>query len=428
MKRLGLLLFAILFALVLAACGGDSDDNFRDSDSSDNQSSQDNGSSDDSSDSGDVEVIKIGTLHPLTGPQASEGQEMRDAIQLAIDEINENGGIKSLGGAKVELVASDSENNPEKGISEVQTMDSAGVVGIIGPYTTAVALAATQEAERIGVPFIVDVGSADAITERGFKYTFRIQPNASKFPEAFLKYVPMLNEENGVELTTVINAHEDSDFGTGMANVLKENAATAGIDVIDTLPHSYDTADLSTDVNKIKAQNPDIVSATTYLNDGQLLVETLIGADVKPKAIIGMASGAFSNAKFIREQTSINQYIMDINYAMNPNSELTAEIKAKYEEKYNKGLGPNAAISYTAAIVLLDAIERAGSTDRDAIRDAIAETKLSDHILAQDEIVFDETGQNANAQPVVNQIIDGQSYVVMPEPYKERDAVYPLPN
>lgn len=421
MKRLSLLLLAIFFALVLAACGGDSDDNFRETDSSDEQSTQENGASD------DVDVVKIGSLHPLTGPQASEGQEMRDAIQLAIDEINENGGIQSLGGAKVELIDSDSENNPEKGISEVQTMDSAGVVGIIGPYTTAVALAATQEAERIGLPFIVDVGSADEITNRGFNYTFRIQPPASKFPEAFLKYVPELNEEYGVDLKTVINAHEDSDFGTGMASVLKENAAAAGIEVLDTLPHPFDTADLSSDVNKIKSQNPDIVSATTYLNDGQLLVETLIGADVKPKAIIGMASGAFSNAKFIREQTSINQYIMDVNYAMNPNSDLTAEVKAKYEEKYNKGLGPNAAISYTAAKVLLDAIERAGSTDRDAIREAIAETKLTDHILAQEEIIFDETGQNVNAQPVVNQIIDGQSYVVMPEPYKEKDAVYPLP-
>ena len=108
-------------------------------------------------------------------------------------------------------------------------------------------------------------------------------------------------------MKTVINAHEDSDFGTGMANVLKENAAAAGLEVLDTLPHPFDTADLSSDVNKIKAQNPDIVSATTYLNDGQLLVETLIGANVKPKAIIGMASGAFSNAQLLaNKQTSTN--------------------------------------------------------------------------------------------------------------------------
>lgn len=418
MKRFTLLMLGALFVIFLAACGGDG--------GADDATQPTEGETGGES-SGDVDVIKIGTLHPLTGPQASEGQEMRDAVQLAIDEVNENGGIESLGGAKVELVEGDSENNPEKGISEIQQMDSAGVVGVVGPYTTAVALAATQEAERIGLPFIVDVGSADEITGRGFDYTFRIQPSASSFPEAFLKYIPELNEANDVDLTTVINAHEDSDFGTGMANVLKDQAEAAGIDVLDTLPHSFDTADLSSDVNKIKSQNPDIVSATTYLNDGQLLVETLIGSGVEPKAIVGMASGAFSNAKFIKEETAINQYIMDVNYAMNPNSDLTEEVKAKYEEKYNKGLGPNAAISYTAAKVLLDAIERAGSTDRDEIRAAISETNLTDHILAQEEVKFDETGQNVNAQPVVNQIIDGESKVVMPDEYKAADPVYPLP-
>lgn len=306
-------------------------------------------------------------------------------------------------------------------------MDSQGVLGIVGPYTTAVALAATQEAERAGIPFIVDVGSADDITDRGFAYTFRIQPPASSFPKAFLEYIPMLNEENNVELTTVINAHEDSDFGTGMANVLKENAEAAGLDVLDTLPHPFDTADLSSDVNKIKSLEPDIVSSTTYLNDGQLLIETLLGAGFKPKAIVGMASGAFSNAKFIQEKQDINQYLMDVNYAMNPNSELTAEVKEKYQDKFGKGLGPNAAISYTAAKVLLDAIERAGSTDRDKVREEITKTNLTDHILAQDAIKFDETGQNENAQPVVNQIIDGETKVVMPEEYKAADPVYPLP-
>lgn len=412
MKKFNLTLFSVILILILAACGSGSEEPAEGSGGGSGE---------------EADVIKIGSLHPLTGSQASEGQEMRDAVQLAIDEVNENGGIESLGGAKVELVEGDSENNPEKGISEVQQMDSQEVVGIVGPYTTAVALAATQEAERSGIPFIVDVGSADEITERGFDYTFRIQPPASSFPEAFLEYIPMLNEQNDVDLTTVVNAHEDSDFGSGMAAVLSENAEAAGMEVLDTLPHPFDTADLSSDVNKIKSMEPDIVSSTTYLNDGQLLMEALIGSGYEAKAIVGMASGAFSNAKFIEEEQEINQYLMDVNYATNPNSELTAEVKEKYQEKYNKGLGPNAALSYTAAVVLLDAVERAGSTDRDKVREEITNTNLEDHILAQEAVTFDENGQNENARPVVNQIIDGESMVVMPDEYKAEDPVYPLP-
>src|SRR5699024_1086556 len=191
MKKFNLTLFSVILILILVACGSGSEEPAEGSGGGSGE---------------EADVIKIGSLHPLTGSQASEGQEMRDAVQLAIDEVNENGGIESLGGAKVELVEGDSENNPEKGISEVQQMDSQEVVGIVGPYTTAVALAATQEAERSGIPFIVDVGSADEITERGFDYTFRIQPPASSFPEAFLEYIPMLNEQNDVDLTTVVNA------------------------------------------------------------------------------------------------------------------------------------------------------------------------------------------------------------------------------
>lgn len=404
MKKIYSTVLVSLLVLILAACGEDDTSS--------------------SSTDGDDDVIKIGSLHPLTGAQASEGQEMRDAIQLAIDEKNEDGGID---GKEIELVEGDSENNPEKGISEVQKMDKEGVVGIVGPYTTAVALSATQEAEKAGLPFIVDVGSADEITERGFDFTFRMQPPASMFPEGFLEYVQQLNEKFDEDLTTVINAHEDSDFGTGMSNVLEENAESAGIDLLETLPHAADTADLSSDINKIKAASPDIVTSSTYLNDGQLLIEEILDSGYEPKAIVGMASGAFSNSKFIEEKQDINQHIMDVNYAINRNNDLTEEVSEKYKENFDKGLGPNAALSYMGAVVLLEAIENADSTDRETVRDAIADINISDHILAQEDIYFDENGQNANAQPVVNQIIDGESKVVLPEEYKTEEAVYPLP-
>src|SRR5690625_939179 len=122
---------------------------------------------------GAEETVKIGTLHPLSGGQALEGQEMRDAIRLAVQEKNGNGGIESLNGMKIELIESDHEGLPEKGITEVQKLDRQNVVGIIGAYSSNVALTATQEAERAKVPFLVDIGTVNEITERGFEYTFR---------------------------------------------------------------------------------------------------------------------------------------------------------------------------------------------------------------------------------------------------------------
>ncbi|AOV07418.1 hypothetical protein BI350_07615 [Sporosarcina ureilytica] len=373
----------------------------------------------------DGNSVKIGSIHPLSGGLAQEGQEMRDAIRLAIEEVNEAGGIKSLDGAKIELVESDHEGLAEKGVTEVQKLDSAKVVGIIGTYSSGVALPATQEAERSGIPFVVDIGSADEITERGFKYTFRMQPPATSFSKDFLTYFEEINKSTNTPLKTAVIVHEDSVFGSSIAKAINEQAEEYELEVLATLPHSAATADLSTTINKITSLKPDIVLSTTYLRDGVMLVEGLQNTKFTPKAIIGVANGAFSNASFITDEAAANQNLMDVNYTINPKSEEATKVKEAYLEKYNKHLGPNAAYSYMAAKVLIDAIERAGSTDRTAVMQALEETDYTDHILPQDTIKFDEKGQNINARAVLNQIFENESKVVYPEEYQEVEYVYP---
>lgn len=419
MKRVTHVLFLSFLVLALVACGSNA------SSTSEGEVGTDDDTQEESTEA--VDVVKIGALHPLSGAQAPEGQEMNKAVQMAIDEVNEAGGIESLGGAQVELISGDHENNPEKGVSEVQRMTSEGVAGIVGPYTSGVALVATQEAEKQQVPFIIDIGSADEITERGFQFTFRTQPPATFFGEHFLTYFNELNEELDEKLTTAVLAYEDSVFGTSISGVIKNGAEDIGLEILGEFPHPASTPDLSSDVNKIKSLNPDVVISTTYLNDGTLLVQGMKEAGFEPKAIIGAASGAYSNAQFIAEETVLNQYIMDVNYTINPKSDLANEVKEKFREKYNQNFGPNAAYSYEATKVLLRAIERAGTTDREAVREEITKTDYTDHVLPQGPMVFDETGQNINAQPVLNQIVDGESIVVYPEEYKVADPVFPMP-
>lgn len=409
MKKLGLWFTLIIAMVFIVACGDENTD----------------GVAGDSGSSKDGDVVKIGSLHPLSGGLALEGQEMRDGVKLAVEERNEAGGIKSLGGKKVELIDKDHEGSPEKGVSEVQKLEREGVAGIIGAYSSGVALPATQEAERSRIPFVIDIGSADEITNRGFKYTFRLQPAATSFSKDFLEILDDLNVNASEKLTKIVLVHEDSIFGTSIANAIEDEASKHGLDVIGVLPHTSSTADLSTTINKISALKPDIVVTTTYLRDGVMLVEGIENSNFQPKAIIGVANGAFSNASFFTDYKAINNNIMDVNYTINPKSELATSVQTKYKEKFDRELGPNAAYSYMATVVLLDAIERAGSTDRDKIQEELRKTKLEDHILAAGTIEFDETGQNINARAVLNQIMDGASYVVGPEEYKVKDPVFP---
>lgn len=403
MKKWSLMLLLIVSTVIFAAC---------------NSGGTESGNTEEN-------TIKIGSLHPLSGGLALEGQEMRDAVKLAVEERNAEGGITSLGGAQIELIEADHEGSPEKGVSEVQKLDREGVLGIIGTYSSGVALPATQEAERTGLPFVVDIASANDITERGFKYTFRLQPAATSFSVDFLEMLQELNNNASEKLTKVVLVHEDSVFGTSIADAIESHANEYGIEVLDVLPHAASTADLSTTINKISSLKPEIVVVTTYLRDGVLLVEGIENSNFTPKAIIGVANGAFSNASFLTDYQSINNNIMDVNYTINQKSELAQAVKDKYKEKYGRDLGPNGAYSYMATVVLLDAIERAGTTDREKIQEELRKTKLEDHILAAGTIEFDEKGQNINAQGVLNQIKNGESVVVWPEEYQVEEPVYP---
>ncbi len=123
--------------------------------------------------------MKVGVLQPLTGALANDGQAGRLGAELAIKAINDAGGIKSLGGAKIEPDFGDARSTPEGGSAEVERMDSDGVSAIVGGFASPICLAATQAASRYDLPYIVDVGVSDKIVTRDLKNTFRFAPGAS---------------------------------------------------------------------------------------------------------------------------------------------------------------------------------------------------------------------------------------------------------
>ena len=119
-------------------------------------------------------TINIGSVQPATGPLAVIGQGQRRGNQLAIDYINAMGGIKSLGGAKLELLLGDSESKPEIGRSEADRLIKEGAAMMTGPFQSGVAMAIATLCEQRQVPFVMDVAALDAITQKGYQYTFRV--------------------------------------------------------------------------------------------------------------------------------------------------------------------------------------------------------------------------------------------------------------
>ncbi len=371
--------------------------------------------------------ILIGHIHPLSGFLAFDGQEMKKATEFGVQQVNAAGGIKSLGGAKLKLLDGDSEGKPEKAISEVERLDRAGVVAITGCYQSAVTIVATQMAERVKIPFVVSVGSAEEITKRGFKYTFRIQPASSMFVDQALKYMTEIAKAKGQKIKTIAYLHESTQFGTALADFTVEYAPKYGLELILRVPYSTKAADVSTEVGKIKAAGADLIFDSGYFGDGVRVLRTMRDLRVNAKAIVGIANGAFSHPKFIQELGNLAENVMDSNYQTNPRSDFAKKTLVEFKNKFGSDMSPSMAYGYQPVPLIADALERAKSAKRDDLREALTKTNFTHHILPQGPIAFGPDGQNKNANTLLMQILKSKIEEVWPEEYSTAKVVFPVP-
>ena len=368
--------------------------------------------------------IKVGVLHPVTGALAYSGQQCRLGALLAIEDINKAGGIKSLGGAPLQAVLGDAQSRPEAGSAEVAKMNEAGVSAIVGAYASAICLATTQTAAKYNLPHVVDVGVADQIVERGLKNTFRFGPGYRACSERAILDLAALNDAAGKPAKTVMIVHEDSLFGTGTAALLAKSLPQHGFEVKEIVKHPNPTRDFNNIVLRMRSVNPDIVIPANYYNEYALLLRAMKQQKVQPKAIYSVLGGAASSYKFLKEFPDIANGIIDCNHWFNPKDARVAPLKARVEEK-GAYFSYEVFMTYTAMLLLADALERAKSADRAAIIEALASSTFQDNLMPYGPTKF-VNGQNTGAQPLLTQVIGGDIKVIFPAEYRQADAVFPL--
>ncbi|MBL8671963.1 MAG: ABC transporter substrate-binding protein [Alphaproteobacteria bacterium] len=368
--------------------------------------------------------IKIGLLHPVTGPISFSGLQCRAGAELAVEAVNAAGGIKSLGGRKLEAVLGDAESKPDVGVAQVEKMNEAGVAAIVGPFASGIALATTQAAAKHGIAHVVDVGVVDQIVERGLANTFRFGPGLKSIVDTALSNLVKINDGAGKPAKTVMLVHEDSAFGSGMAKTLNERLPALGFQVLETIPHATPTRDFTNIALKIKAANPDLVIPSNYNNEYILLARTMRQQGVRPKAIYSILGGG-ANLKFIKESPDDAAYIIDCNHWFDNRN---AEAKALRQKTEAKGLfiTYEVMLAHECVRLVADAIERAKSTDRAAIVKALAESTWAGHFMPYGPTKF-VNGQNQGARPVNLQVLDKDFKVVFPPDVAEAKPVFPMP-
>jgi branched-chain amino acid transport system substrate-binding protein len=385
-------------------------------------------------------TIKIGAVFPLSGNAASAGIHAKAAIETAIDIINnahpelgnfplaKNAGLAGLGGAKVEVVFADNQGSPATGQNQtLRLITEEKVVALTGAYQSGVTLTASAIAEKYGIPFLNGESVAANLTERGFKWFFRTTPVASDFAKIYFDFLKDMKAA-GAKTDSVAMVHDNTEYGTSVASVItsvfKEQGQGAPIDIA----YTANATDVQSQVLQLKEKKPDVVIMITYTSDAILFAKTMQALDYKPPMLLADDAG-YSDPSFIKAvgKLSVGAFNRS-SWSMGPAGSPTALIAEMYKKKSGDEMDDTAGRQMQGFLVLVDAIDRAGSTDPAKIQAALKATDLKPDqlMMGYKGVKFDDKGQNVLAAGVIIQLQDGENYsAVWPKARAQKSPVMP---
>ena len=374
--------------------------------------------------------IKIASIQPVTGVISDIGISMRRANQMAVDDINAKGGIKSKGGAKLKLLLADTEAKEEVARTEAERVIKEGAVCLVGPFLSGNAMTIATLCEQRGVPFVMDVAAADDITRKGFKFSFRVFPTTTKFADSMLFYMTRIMKDKNISKIKGVLTNTGDLFGRVQGATFKKTVTDKKfpIELLAHIEYPLGIQDLSAEVSKIKALKPDVLFPVARPGDAKLMMRELYKQRVELRAIISPGSPGWYEPEFIRDMKAISDYVMDNVPWYNPVGKMYKEVNAAFAKKFpGKYIDTNSGYAYLGVLVIADALERAKSTKAEDIVEALKKTYLKQDLMVGLAVNFDERGDNVNADTAMIQIIGQTLKVVLPDKAAEAQYIYPMP-
>lgn len=386
-------------------------------------------------------VIKIGAVYPLSGALASTGGELKQAIELAEDIVNNphpelkgiplaaGAGLPKLGGAKIQVVFADSQGKPGVGQAEAERLiDQEHVVALTGAYQSDVTKTASRIAEQRGIPYLNGESSSPDLTQRGYKWFFRTTPNDETFIHNMMEFLDGLKNQPTKKIAVV---YENTDFGVNTYKAVQKFAKQSGREIVANIAYSAGAPSLNSETQKLAAAKPDVAIFASYTSDAMLFVRTMRQMNYAPPIFLANDAG-FIDSRFISEVGPQVQGVLTRDvwsndlYTVKP---IIKQVNDMFKAKTGKDLNGNSARSLQAILVLADAINRAGSTDPEAIRKALADTNLSADqiVMPWAGVKFDSNGQNLKGQGLILQLEGTQYQTVWPTNYKKKQNLPILP-
>jgi branched-chain amino acid transport system substrate-binding protein len=342
-----------------------------------------------------AEPVNIGGLYPVTGSFAQIGQGCVNAAKLAVQMVNDAGGIKSLGGAKLNLILSDVQSDTTVTRTETDRLITGYKLSAIhGCFASALTLIASEVAERAKVPLLT--GSSTDQLNQGRHYTFTPFARASQFAQAQLQMAKLVSDNPKVAVL-----FENTAFGTATSKGLREQAPAAGAEIVLFEPYSAGLSDASPLINKVKASGANMLFPVSYLNDLILIIRAI--KQVGLTIAINGGSGGFVIPDFYKNVGNVAEGLLGVahwNHDIDANAQ---KVNAAYKAQYGEFLFEYAGGLVAQTFMIADALERAASADPQKVRDALASLDVSEGFAAMcpgGKVKFGPDGKNIHAHPL----------------------------
>jgi branched-chain amino acid transport system substrate-binding protein len=374
--------------------------------------------------------VKIALLAELSGAQARQGSMLRIGAEMAVEDINKSGGVKALGNAKIELVLEDAGDTIERAKSAAQRLVSQhpDLVAGTGAWLSSYTLAATEVTERAKLPWVT-LAWADSVTSRGFKYVVDTSAPASVLVSDSLTQIMNLAEkQTGKRPKTIGLVYDTTAYSLAFIKPLKDGVLKkVGLEAVVDQAFTAPLSDATPLVQSVRSKRPEFLLVnTSSISDAKLLIEKLhefgLGQGRVPILAPGANIGAPEMISLLGADKMEGIISLAANWESHKQASLAQDLSRRAKEPW---MTQDSLCSYGSIFLIKDALERAGSLDRDKLMQALLATDTStgpaDYFVGG-KLRFDPTGRRIDAPVALFQWQKGRPMTV----YPEADAYAPL--
>ena len=367
-----------------------------------------------------VKPVNVGVILPLSGANAQFGINSRQGIELVADEINANGGLKALGGAKINLIIADSTSAPTNSATVAQRMIAENeCCAILGAFASSLTLAISEVTERRGVPLIT-MSYSDQLTGRGFKNVFQVTPKGSVIGKAQFNFAADLGGGTA-KVNKIAIMYEDTAFGTSTASGLRAAAKAANVEIVMDEAYPLGITDVTPLINKLRASKAQMVFPVSYLNDSLLIVRALRQQRINVPIVGGSAGYVIPDFA-----QALGEYADGVLSICSANYDLDTSLTERYRKRFKSFMVHEAVEHAVSLDVLAQAINAGKSAKPEDISRSLRSMTFTDgwaKAMTNGQIKFDESGLNVFAEPVMVQWQKNELVTVWPAKYAKGKVI-----